>query len=59
MRRLQARAAKRRSNRQRVRYTNSIRRAAAKVEELEPQVWCLAQELKLRVQEERVKPIRS
>ena len=52
MRRLQARAAKRRSNRQRVRYTNSIRRAAAKVEELEPQVLSLAQELKLRVQEE-------
>ena len=52
MRRLQARAAKRRSNRQRVQYTNSIRRAAAKVEELEPQVLSLAQELKLRVQEE-------
>ena len=52
MRRLQARAAKRRNNRLRVQYTNSIRRAAAKVEELEPQVLSLAQELKLRVQEE-------
>ncbi len=52
MRRLQARAAKRRSHRWRARYTNSIRRAAAKVEELEQQVLSRAQELRLRVQEE-------
>ena len=52
MRRLEARAAKRRSNRWRARYTNSIRRAAAKVEECEQQVLSLALELRLRVQEE-------
>ena len=52
MRRLQARAAKRRSHRWRARYTNSIRRAAAKVEELEQQVLSRAQGLRLRVQEE-------
>ena len=50
--RLQARAAKRRSHRWRARYTNSIRRAATKVEELEQQVLSRAQELRLRVQEE-------
>ena len=52
MRRLQARAAKRRSNRWQARYTKSILRATAKVEELEPQVLSRAQELRLRVQEE-------
>ncbi len=52
MRRLQARAAKRRSHRLRARYTNSIRRAAAKAEELEQQVLSRAQELRLRVREE-------
>ena len=52
MGRLQARGAKRRSNRLRARYTKSIRRAAAKVEELEQQVLSRAQELRLRVQEE-------
>ena len=52
MRRLQASAAKRRSHRWRARYTNSIRRAATKVEELEQQVLSRAQELRLRVQEE-------
>ena len=52
MRRLQARAAKRRSNRCQARYTKSILRATAKVEELEPQVLSRAQELRLRVQEE-------
>ena len=52
MRRLEARAAKRRSNRWRARYTNSIRRAAAKVEGCEQQVLSLALELRLRVQEE-------
>ena len=52
MRRLQTRAAKRRSHRWRARYTKSIRRAAAKVEELEQQVLSRAQELRLRVQEE-------
>ena len=52
MRRLQVRAAKRRSHRWRARYTNSIRRAAAKVEELEQQVLSRAQKLRLRVQEE-------
>ena len=51
MRRLQARAAKRRSNRWQARYTKSILRATAKVEELEPQVLSRAQELRLRVQE--------
>ena len=52
MRRLQARAAKRRSNRWQARYTKSILRATAQVEELEPQVLSRAQELRLRVQEE-------
>ena len=52
MRRLQARTAKRRSNRWRAQYTNSIRRAATTVEELEQQVLSRAQELRLRVQEE-------
>ncbi len=52
MRRLQARAAKRRSNRWRAQYTQSIRRAAASVEELEQQVLSRAQDLKLRVREE-------
>ena len=52
MRRLQARAAKRRNNRWRAQYTKSIRRAVAKVEELEQQVLSRAQELRLRVQEE-------
>ena len=52
MRRLQARAAKRRSNRWRARYTKTILRAASKLEELEPQVLSRAQELRLRVQEE-------
>ena len=52
MRRLQARAAKRRSHHWRARYTNSIWRAATKVEELEEQVLSRAQELRLRVQEE-------
>ena len=52
MRRLQARAAKRRSHRWRTRYTNSIRRAATTVEELEQQILSRAQELRLRVQEE-------
>mgnify|MGYP000462809673 CR=1 FL=1 len=50
MRRLQARAAKRRSNRWRARYTNSVRRAAAKVEELEQQVLSRAQELEAMLQ---------
>ena len=52
IRRLQARATKRRSHRWRARYTNSVQRAAAKLEELEPQVLSRAQELRLRVQEE-------
>ena len=52
MHRLQARAAKRRSHRWKARYANSIRRAAAKVEELELQVVSRAQELRSRVQEE-------
>ena len=52
MRRLQARADNRRSHRWRARYSNSIQRAAAKLEELEPQIRARAQELKLRVQEE-------
>lgn len=52
MRRLQARAAKRRSNRWQARYTNTILRATAKLEELEPQVLSRARELRLRVQEE-------
>ena len=52
MRRLQARAAKRHSNRWRARYTKTILRAAAELEELEPQVLSRAQELRLRVQEE-------
>ena len=52
MRRLQARAAKRRSHRWRAQYTNSIQRAEAKVEELEQQVVSRAQELRFRVQEE-------
>ncbi len=52
MRRLQARVAKRRSHRWRAQYTNSIRRAATKVEELEQQVLSRAQELRLRLQEE-------
>jgi hypothetical protein len=52
MRRLEARAAKRRSNRWRARYTTSIRRAAAKVEGCEQQVLSRALELRLRVQEE-------
>ncbi len=52
MRRLQARAAKRRSNRWRAQCTQSIRRAAASVEELEQQVLSLAQDLRLRVLEE-------
>ena len=52
MRRWQARAAKRGSNRWRAQYTKSIRRAAATVEELEQQVLSRARELRLRVQEE-------
>ena len=52
VRRLQARAAKRRSHRWRARYTNSIQRAAVKVNELEQEVASRAQELRLRVQEE-------
>ena len=52
MRRLQARAAKRRSHRWQARYNNSIQRAAAKVEALEQQVLSRAQELRSRVQEE-------
>ena len=52
MRRLQARAAKRRSNRWKAQYTQSIRRAAASVEELEQQVLSRAQDLRLRVREE-------
>ena len=52
MRRLHARAARRRSHRWRARYTKSIRRAAAEVEELEQQVFSRAQELRSRVQEE-------
>ena len=52
VRRLQTRAAKRRSHRWRARYTNSIQRAAAKIEQLEQEVVSRAQELSLRVQEE-------
>ena len=51
-RRWQARVAKRRSKRWRAQYTNSIRRAAARLEGLERQVFTRAQELRLRVQEE-------
>ncbi len=52
MRRLQARAAKRRSHRWRAQYTNSIHRAAAKVQQPEQEVLSRAEELKSRVQEE-------
>ena len=52
MRRLQARAAKRRSHRWRAQYTNSIQRAAAKVQQPEQEVLSRAEELKSRVQEE-------
>ena len=52
MQRWQASAAKRRSNRWRAQYTKSIRRAAAMVEELEPQVLSRAQALGSRVREE-------
>ena len=52
MRRLQARADKRRNHRWRARYANSIERSVAKVEELEQQIVPRAEELRLRVQEE-------
>ena len=52
VRRLQARADDRRSHRWRARYRDSIQRAAAKLEELEPQIVARARELKVRVQEE-------
>ena len=52
VRRWQARAAKRRNKRWRAQYTNSIRRASAKLEDLERQVLTRAQELKLRVRDE-------
>ena len=52
MRQWQTRSAKRRNNRWRAQYTNSIRRAAARVAELEQQVLLQAQELKTRIREE-------
>ena len=51
-RRWQARVAKRRNKRWSAQYTNSIRRASARLEDLERQVLTRAQELRLRVQEE-------
>ena len=52
MRRLQARAAKRRNHRWRARYANSIQRATAQVAELEQEVSSRAHELRSQVQEE-------
>ena len=52
MRRLQARAAKRRNHHWRARYANSIQRATAQVAELGRQVSSRAHELRSRVQEE-------
>ena len=52
MRRLKARAAKRRSHRWRARYANSIQRATAQLVALEQQASSRAHELRLRVQEE-------
>ena len=52
VRRWQARVAKRRNKRWSAQYTNSIRRASARLEDLERQVLTRAQELRLRVQEE-------
>ena len=52
MRRLQARADKRRNHRWRAQYANSIQRATAQVAELERQVSSRAHELRSRVQEE-------
>ena len=52
MRRLEARAAKRRSHRWRARYANSVQRATTQVAELEQQVSSQAHELASRVQEE-------
>ena len=52
MRRLKARAAKRRSHRWRAQYANSIQRATAQLVGLEQQASSRAHELSLRVQEE-------
>ena len=52
VRRWQAQVATRRSKRWAAQYTNSIRRASARLEDLERQVLTRAQDLRLRVQEE-------
>ena len=52
VRRWQAQVATRRSKRWAAQYTNSIRRASARLEDLERQVLARAQDLRLRVQEE-------
>ena len=52
VRRWQVQVATRRSKRWAAQYTNSIRRASARLEDLERQVLTRAQDLRLRVQEE-------